>query len=234
LKVLAFGVLLVVWGNLLHRLIGHTAVLPGGSPEFVIAGAALVALSLLAARWLGLDASALGLAPAGALRGIGIGAVAAGAVGAIAIAVTRQAPLIIGAPLAYGPLSGVSSDRLALHVAFFLPLGAVVPEEIAFRGTLLAGLLRRMGMRAAIVASALTFALWHGFVAIATVADSTLGQSPGWWIFGVAAAMVVLFVGGVIMAILRVVTGSLATTIAAHWVFNAVILVGLWPGRGVP
>jgi len=38
---------------------------------------------------------------------------------------------------------------------------------------------------------------------------------------------VVLFVGGVIMAGLRVTTGSLLTTIAAHWAFNAIILVGL-------
>jgi membrane protease YdiL (CAAX protease family) len=142
-------------------------------------------------------------------------------------------PLILGAPLVYGPLLGVSGDRLAVHTAFFLPLGAVIPEEVAFRGTLLAGLLHRMGLRAAILASALTFALWHGFVAIATVADSTLGQSPGWWVFGIAAALVILFVGGTIMAILRMTTGTLTTSIAAHWVFNAVILVGLWTDRAV-
>jgi membrane protease YdiL (CAAX protease family) len=234
MKIWLFGVLLVVWGNLLHRLIGQTAALPGGSLEFVIAGAALIAVSVLAARSLGLDASALGLAPPGALRGIGIGVVAGGAVALVAVAATRLMPLVLGAPLVYGPLVSVPSDRLAVHIALFLPLGAVVPEEIAFRGTLLAGLLRRMGVRAAIVASALTFALWHGFVAIVTVADSTLGQTPAWWIIGIAAALVVLFVGGVIMAGLRVATGTLATSIAAHWIFNAVILVGLWSGRAVP
>jgi membrane protease YdiL (CAAX protease family) len=90
-----------------------------------------------------------------------------------------------------------------------------------------------MGVRAAIVASALTFALWHGFVAIATVADSTLGQETGGWIVGIGGAMVVLFVGGVVMAILRTITGTLMTSIAAHWVFNAVILVGLWTDRAV-
>jgi membrane protease YdiL (CAAX protease family) len=231
LKVLAFGVLLVAWGNLLHRLIGDTAVLPGGSPQFVIEGAALIAVSLLAARALGLDAPALGLARASALRGFAIGVVAGGAVAAVAVAATRLVPLVLGAPLVYGPLVGVSGDRLAVHAAVFLPLGAVIPEEVAFRGTLLAGLVRQMGVRAAVVASALTFALWHGFVAIATVADSTLGQTMGWWIFGFAAATVVLFIGGAIMAILRTITGTLATSIAAHWAFNAVILVGLWADR---
>lgn len=228
MKVLAFGVLLVLWGNLLHRIIGHTAVLPGGSPQFVIAGAALIAVSLLTARALGSDASGLGLGPAGAYRGLAIGLVAGGAVAGIAVAATRLAPLVLGAPLVYGPLVGVGGDRLAIHIAVFLPLGAVVPEEVAFRGTLLAGLLRRMGLRAAIVASALTFALWHGFVAIATVADSTLGQTVGWWVVGIAGAMVALFAGGVLMAILRTITGTLMTSIAAHWAFNAVILVGLW------
>ena len=231
MKIRLFGVVLVVWGNLLHRLIGDTAVLPGGSPQFVIAGAALVAVSLLAARALGLNASALGLTPGGVLRGIGIGVLAGGAVAVLAVAATRLAPLIVGVPLVYGPLVGVTGDRLALHIALFLPLGAVIPEEVAFRGTLLAGLHRQMGLRAAIVASALTFALWHGFVAIATVADSTLGQTPGWWVLGIAGAMVVLFFGGAIMAILRTITGTLATSIAAHWVFNAVILVGLWMNR---
>jgi len=43
----------------------------------------------------------------------------------------------------------------------------------------------------------------------------------------IAGAFVVLFVGGVIMASLRVTTGSLLTSIAAHWAFNAIILVGL-------
>lgn len=231
MRILLFGILLVVWGNLLHRLIGNTAALPGGSPQFVIAGAALVAVSLLAARSLGLDASALGLTRSDALSGFGIGLVAGGAVAATAVAAARLVPLILGAPLVYGPLGGVPGDRLALHVAVFLPLGAVIPEEVAFRGTLLAGLVRQMGVRAAVVASAFTFALWHGFVAMATVADSTLGQTTGWWIFGFAAAMVVLFVGGAIMAILRTITGTLATSIAAHWAFNAVILVGLWTDR---
>jgi len=36
------------------------------------------------------------------------------------------------------------------------------------------------------------------------------------------------------MAGLRIVTGTLATSIAAHWVFNAAILVGLWTDRPVP
>ncbi len=233
MKVWLFGALLVLWGNLLHRLIGPTAVLPGGSWQFVAAGAALVAASLLAARLLGLSAAELGLQGHLALRGVVIGALGGAAVATVGVALVRLAPAIIGMPVVYGPLLTVSGDQLLRHTALFLPLGAVIPEEVAFRGTLLAGLVRGMGIRGGVAASALTFAAWHIVVVVATVYDTSLGQIPWLWVVASIGALVVLFVGGVIMAALRLLTGSLATTIAAHWVFNAVILVGLWSDRAV-
>src|SRR5216110_2099597 len=188
MRIWLFAILLVLWGNLLHPLIGSTAILPGGSWPFVVAGAALVVVSLFAARALGLDAATLGLRPAGAFRGA--------FVATSAVAIMRGiVPALIGQPVIYEPLSRVAAGDLSTHIAFFLPFGAVIPEEFAFRGTLLGGLLARYGVRTAVLASAAAFAL--------------------------------LFVGGVIMAGLRVTTGSLLTTIAAHWAFNAIILVGL-------
>jgi len=230
-RIWLFAVFLVLWGNLLQRLFGPTAVLPGGSSEFVTAGAALVAISLLVARVLGLDRADLGLRGRLALRGAAIGAVGGAAVATISVAAMRLAPAIVGTRVVYGPLLAVSSDELARHIAIFLPLGAVLPEEVAFRGTLLAGLVRGMGTRAGVTAAALAFAAWHVVVAIATVYDTSLGQVAGLWVIASVGAFVVLFAGGVIMGALRIVTGSLATTIAAHWVFNAVILVGLWTDR---
>ena len=231
MKVWLFAILLVLWGNLLHPLIGASAVLPGGSWQFVLAGAALVGVSLVAARFFGLNADALGLRRAGALRGAAIGALAAGAIAAVDVVVLRLAPSIIGQPVGYSPLARVSADELGLHIALFLPLGAVVPEEVAFRGVLLGGLLARYRVRVAVTASAIAFALWHGTVAVFTVMNTSL---PVVLIIpAIAGALVIVFVGGVIMAGLRVATGTLTTSIAAHWVFNAVILVGLWTDRAV-
>ena len=232
MKVWLFAILLVVWGNLLHPLIGGTAVLPGGSWQFVLAGAALVGVSLVAARFVGLNAAALGIRRAGALRGAVIGALAAGAIAAVDVVVLRLAPSIIGQPVGYWPLARVSADELGRHIALFLPLGAVIPEEVAFRGVLLGGLLTRYGVRTAVTASAIAFALWHGTVAVFTVMNTSL---PVVLIIpAIAGALVIVFVGGVIMAGLRMATGTLTTSIAAHWVFNAVILVGLWTDRAVP
>jgi len=229
-RIWLFAVFLVLWGNLVQRLFSPTAVLPGGSLEFVAAGVALVAISLLVARLLGLDRADLGLRGP-ALRGAVIGALGGAALATMSVAVMRLAPAIVGTRVVYGPVLTVSGDQLARHLAIFLPLGAVLPEEVAFRGTLLAGLVRSMGTRAGVTASALAFAAWHVVVAIATVSDTSLGQVAGLSVIAPVGALVVLFAGGVIMGALRVVTGSLATTIAAHWVFNAVILVGLWTDR---
>ena len=227
-----FAAFLILWGNLLHPLIGATALLPGGSWQFVVAGAALVGVSLVGARVIGLDASALGVRRAGALRGAVIGALAAGAIATVDVVVLRLAPSIIGQPVGYSPLARVSADELGRHIALYLPLGAVIPEEVAFRGTLLGGLLARYGVRTAVTISAIAFALWHGTVAVFTVMNTTM---PVVLIIpAIAAALLIVFVGGLIMAGLRVATGTLTTSIAAHWVFNAVILVGLWTDRAVP
>ena len=226
-----YAVLLVLWGNLLHPLIGSSAVLPGGGWQFAAAGAALVGFTLIAARALGLDASGLGLRRRGAVRGAALGALAGGAIAALGVGAFRLAPAIIGQSVSYEPLARVSSEELARHIALFLPLGAVIPEEIAFRGTLLGALLQRGGVRLAVAGSAATFALWHATVAVATVAETTLPVVLV--IPAFAGALAVLFAGGCVMAALRLATGALATSVAAHWAFNAVILIGLWPGPAV-
>src|SRR5436190_780561 len=175
MRIWLFAIVLVLWGNLLHPLIGSTAILPGGSWPFVVAGAALVVVSLFAARALGLDAATLGLRPAGAFRGFLIGAFAGAFVATSAVAIMRGiVPALIGQPVIYEPLSRVAAGDLSTHIAFFLPFGAVIPEEFAFRGTLLGGLIARYGVRTAVLASAIAFALWHGTVAFFTVMNTTM------------------------------------------------------------
>src|SRR5438105_6889124 len=192
MRIWLFAILLVLWGNLLHPLIGSTAILPGGSWPFVVAGAALVVVSLFAGRALGLDAATLGLRPAGAFRGFLIGAFAGAFVATSAVAIMRGiVPALIGQPVIYEPLSRVAAGDLSTHIAFFLPFGAVIPEEFAFRGTLLSGLLARYGVRTAALASAIAFAFWHGTVAFFTVMNTTM---PVVLIVpAIAGAFVVLF-----------------------------------------
>lgn len=226
-----FAAFLVIWGNVTSALLGASAWLPGGSWSFVIAGAVLVAVSLVAARAMSLDASALGLAGS-PLRGALVGLAVGGGIALVGVAFLRVAgPPITGRAIEYAPLASVTGAELARHVAFFLPLGDIVPEELAFRGVLLGGLLRRYATRPAIVLAGAVFALWHVGVAYATVGDTTLGAPSVWFAPAVVGALAVVLVGGALFAALRVGTRSLVTTIAAHWSFNAVILVGLWSTR---
>lgn len=225
-RLAAFAGFLLGWGNLQHALIGASARLPGGSWAFVVAGAALVGASLLAARWLGLDRGAIGIRRRGALGGAAIGALAGALAAVFGLAALRVAALALDLTIEYAPLAGISSAALAAHIAFFLPLAAVVPEELAFRGTLY-GALDRVGPRAAILGSAAAFAAWHLAVAAVTIADTTL--SPPSPLFGVAlaGALAVVLAGGLAFGVLRARTRTLASTVAAHWAFNAVVLIGL-------
>ena len=228
---LAFASLLVVWGNVASLMLGTSAWLPGGSWSFVIAGSALVLVSLAFARVWSLDASAMGLR-GDPLRGALVGAALGGTAALAGVAALRLlGPVIVGRPIDYAPLSSVTDAGLAQHIAFFLPLGDIVPEEIAFRGVLLGALARSTGTRAAILGAGATFALWHLAVVVVTIGDTTLGRPSPWFLPAVGGALAVVVVGGVLLAWLRLRTGSLATTVMAHWAFNAVVLVGLWSAR---
>jgi membrane protease YdiL (CAAX protease family) len=223
-----FAALLVLWGNASSGLLGATAALPGGSVEFVLAGAALVAISIAFARALGLGAAAVGLGRLGFARGAAVGAALGLASAMVAVVALRLvAPAIVGQPVEYAPLAQVTEIELARHVAVLLPFGTVIPEELAFRGVLLGGLLRRLRERDALIISGAVFALWHLGVAIVTVDDTTLGSPSPWFAFAIVVALAVVLLGGSALAWIRIRTRSLATTIALHWLFNAGLLLGL-------
>ena len=222
-----FAAFLVVWGNAQPPLIGASAVLPGGSWAYVVAGVGLIVVALAVANRRRLDADALGLSRAHLARGLAIGAFAGTSLALASLAAMQLAPALTGLPILYEPLYRVSGAELATHIAVFLPLGVVLPEEIAFRGTLF-GLLRQMGTRAAIVGSAVTFALWHAAVAFVTVGDTTMAPPSPWFLPAIGGALVAVFVGGAALATLRLIVRSLGASIVAHWTFNALLLVGLW------
>jgi membrane protease YdiL (CAAX protease family) len=223
-----FAALLVLWGNTSSGLLGATATLPGGSVEFVVAGAALVAISIAFAPALGLDAAAVGLDRVGFARGAAVGA-ALGLAGAMAAvgALRFLAPAIAGQQVEYAPLAQVTELELARHVAVLLPFGTVIPEEFAFRGVLLGALLRRLRQRDALIISGAAFALWHLGVGIVTVEDTTLGSPSPWFALAIVVALAVVLLGGSALAWIRLRTRSLATTIVLHWIFNAGLLLGL-------
>jgi membrane protease YdiL (CAAX protease family) len=228
---LALAAVLVAWGNAASVVLGSSAALPGGSGAYAAAGLALAAASLLAARAMGLDASALALRGRH-VRGAAIGAaLGVGVAVAGVVALRSVAPLVVGGAVEYAPLAHVDAPDLARHVVLLLPLGVILPEEIAFRGVLLGALARMADRRAAIAGASAAFALWHVSVVVTTVGQTTLAPSSLWSALGIVAALVVVGAGGAVFATLRLATGSLATAVAAHWAFDAAVLIGLWATR---
>src|SRR5262249_55356344 len=126
--------------------------------------------------------------------------------------------------------ASVDAADLARHVAIYMPLGIVIPEEVAFRGVLLGALARSTTTAVAVWYAALAFACWHAWIAVATVGQTTLA-GPLWSVVGIVGALGVVAAGGAAFALLRLRTGTIATTLAAHWAFNLVVLVGLWTTR---
>ena len=116
--------------------------------------------------------------------------------------------------------------RSALVAALVVvPLGTVVPEELAFRGLLPALLGRRHGRRAAVLVSSGLFGLWHVLPSLGGgAANAAITGAVGGGDAGTAArvAVTVLFtsLAGVVLCWLRLRSGSLLAPVLAHWTVN--------------
>jgi membrane protease YdiL (CAAX protease family) len=66
------------------------------------------------------------------------------------------------------------------------------------------------------------------------VRDTTLGPPSPWFAVACVGALLVVVAGGIVFALLRVRTRTILTTVVAHWLFNALLLVGLWATDPIP
>jgi membrane protease YdiL (CAAX protease family) len=184
------------------------------------AGLVLAACLLAIARAGGLTAADLGLARAALGGGLRWGGAAAALVGAG----YALAWLIPGVRQAL-PEGDGDPGRVALTVLVAIPLGTVLPEELAFRGLLLPLLARGRGMRAATWLSSGLFGLWHvlpslgGGAANAAIAGTVGGGTAG-TVARVLATVCFTSLAGVVLCWLRLRSGSLVAPLLAHWTVN--------------
>lgn len=184
------------------------------------AGLGLAACLLAIARAGGLAAADLGLARAALGTGLRWGGAAAALVG-VGYALAWLIPGVRQAlPEGDGDLG-----RVALTVLVVIPLGTVLPEELAFRGLLLPLLGRGRGLNAAIWLSSGLFGLWHvlpslgGGAANAAIVGAVGGDTAG-TIARVVATVCVTSLAGVVLCWLRLRSGSLVAPLLAHWTVN--------------
>lgn len=204
---------LAAWNNaVVTRLPGHPA-------SYVVANVAAAALLLAAARATGLSWEELGLArrrlPSGARWGAAcLALVAAGYVAALAVPAVR--PLLTDARIA-----GLDGGEVAYWVLVRIPLGTVLWEEVAFRGVLLAALIRALPLRAAIAVSAAVFGIWHVRPTLSALAVNDLADGPLLTFLAVLLACLATAVAGVALTWLRLRSGSLLAPALLHLAANS-------------
>jgi membrane protease YdiL (CAAX protease family) len=206
--------------NLVERLL---------SPPWWVGPVAAGAL-LLGARLNGLTWAQLGLSRARVSSGCrwGLGAAA-----------TVAAVYLIGVALP-GTRTAFQDSRYHLPVpdALFtalvtIPLGTVLPEEIAFRSVLWGTLARHSRPWQVLVTTSVLFGLWHAIPSshLATGnpgVSETVGTGP----VLVAATVAVTTLGGLVFGELRRRSGSVLASALAHWATNALgVLFGLLAWR---
>jgi uncharacterized protein len=188
----------------------------------VAVGLGLAACLLLIARACGLTPADLGLSRATWSAGLRWGAAAAAVVAAAYALGWLIPPLRAALPQVGGDLQGGTLAEVLVEI----PLGTALPEELAFRGLLLAMLGRRLDTRAAVLWSSALFGLWHvlpslggGGAANAAIADLVGGVGVG---VGIRVVATVCFtaLAGVALCWLRLRSGSLLAPFLAHWTVN--------------
>ncbi len=204
---------LAAWNNVLVTR------LPGYPRSYVVGNVAAAALLLVSARAAGLSWEELGLArrraAAGARWGTACFAVVAAAY-LVTLTVPAGRPLLTDARMA-----GLDGGELAYQVLVRIPLGTVLWEEVAFRGVLLAVLTRLLSLRAAVAVSSVVFGVWHVRPTLSALAANGLVDGTVFTGLAVLLGCLATAAAGVVLAWLRLRTGSLLAPALLHLATNS-------------
>ena len=201
---IALTITVLVGYELLRGLLMPEATRAGGN--LVVAG-----ILYLLARWANATHEELGLSRWG--TGLMVGMLALVAVSAV-LALAALVPLTRNAFEEASVPPGIALPLLA-EVLVVIPLGTVVVEEFAFRGSLFALLRRGHSTVVAVIASSFLFGLWHVIPSVwnagtagpeAALAASGLSQTTAVIVLATTAA-------GSVFCWLRLRSGSLARTL---------------------
>jgi membrane protease YdiL (CAAX protease family) len=212
-------ILLLVGVTLAHRL--------GPAHAGLFVAPPVAALLLLLARYAGLSWEDLGIARRTWRRGI---AYAAAAIVLVAAAYAVAAVLPATRSVFLDTRYHLPTATGMLTAFIIVPIGTVLPEEVAFRGVLF-GLVRRHrgGWIGAGISSAL-FGLWHvvpslGLSDVNPGVRALVGHGVQGQIAGVVAATLFTGAVGLLFCELRRRSGSLLASAGLHWAANALGVV---------
>ncbi len=207
----------------LNNVLG-SKVLPDGSyvPVNLATGALLAWIALRS----GATARDLGLGRADARRGLVVG-------GALAALVAAVLAIGVALPETRGLFederaAGVDGGELAYDALVRIPLGTAFFEELAFRGVLLALLLRVTSTARAVATSSALFGLWHILPTLSALHINDFEGGPAGEVAAVAGAVVATAIGGLIFCWLRLRTHSLLAPVVVHTATNSFAVLGAY------
>jgi len=126
----------------------------------------------------------------------------------------------------------IDGGQVAYEVGVTIVLLTAVPEELAFRGVVLASARRLWGSRYAVLVSSGLFGLWHIEPTLKTMSGNTAvggaSASTGGQVLLVLGAVAVTFVAGLAFCWLRLRSRSLVAPFIAHVATNGLALVVAW------
>jgi uncharacterized protein len=192
--------------------------LPGYPASYVPGNVAATALLLTVARAEGIPWQELGFDPRRLREGLRWGGPGSAAVAAgytIGLTVPALRPLLDDARVA-----GADGGEIVYQVLIRIPLGTVLWEETAFRGVLLAALLRVLPPRTAVGASAAVFGIWHIRPALSATAANDLASGLPGRTAAALSACVGTAAAGVLFTGLRMRSGSLLAPVLVHAATN--------------
>jgi membrane protease YdiL (CAAX protease family) len=202
---------LLGWNNLAGRQAWHQRWYP-------LANLGAAGTALAAAAVSGLTADDLGLRRSRVAAGLRC---AAAPSGALAAGWVLLAAVPAGRPaLADQRITRLSWPQVAYQVAFRIPVGTVLWEEVAFRGVLDAFLRRVLPGPAAIAVTSGVFGLWHVRPTVEALGINQMTASRRAVAGSVAASVAGTAAAGLLLSWLRDRSGSLAAPVLLHLTAN--------------
>jgi uncharacterized protein len=209
-----WSVTAVAWSVIANLVVGDL----GYAPRNLLLTTGLLLLAYL----VGWNRADIGFDGAMVQRGLRWGLAATAAIGTVVLAaffLATEVPALSG--LLSDDRAALSSGSLVAAVAWKIPIGTVLFEEVLFRGVLLKAAMRRHRTTVAVALTSVVFGLWH--IAPTIVGLQANGVAPGspGGIGAIVGTVAVTTVAGVAFSWLRLRTGSLVAPVLAHWATNA-------------
>jgi membrane protease YdiL (CAAX protease family) len=219
---LALALLIIAYGNLVSLRPDDI----GLALDWVLILGSLTFLGLLivwAFRFEGMPLRALGITSANAGRSALVGA-ALGAVVILPVVLYFIFPLGLGDGISHEDMEEETWGGFLHWALANQPIGTSLFEEVLFRGVLLATMTVAWGQRQALLASSLTFALWHLVINFRTIHGTEVASPIALAVLAQIVSLFGLTLGGIFLGLLRQRTGNLAGCVVFHWL----VVTAMW------